>query len=117
MLSFRERLTQLKQHPRPSLRTVARKATDFGVDVVIHAAKSAYTTLTNLYKNAESVAILTLAGIGVTSFIGELTIEHVLLSSLIATQMVPAVAGVASVWGLLQIASLRQQRHLRRAAA
>jgi hypothetical protein len=72
------------------------------------------STLKNLWRNAEGVAILTIGSLGASHFIGSYVFEHQALNSLIFAEMIGPVAAIGLMWILLRSMTWRRNRRFAR---
>lgn len=79
------------------------------IDKVIYkVVKNTIKAVVDLINNIESVVILTLAGMGIAHFIGEVAITHEFLAFLLVSELISPVIAVIVIWALLRLAQWRR---------
>lgn len=89
----------------------------FTKDLINHSIEAAVSSIKSLWRNAEAVTILTLAGLGVTHFIGVIAVEHAALSILLISEMISPLIAVILIWGLIRLAMARKKYRINHAVA
>ena len=105
----KSKIITVKNNPIESSKKVGNWIVAFTKDLINHSIEAAVSSAKSLWMNLEAVSILTLAGLGVSHFIGVIAVSHPALSVLLVSEMLSPLIAVILIWGLIRLMQARKK--------
>jgi len=109
---IKRHLRALKETPILELKKIGNWIYNFTGEIVTRAVTHSWRTIKSLWRNAETVTILILAGMFVSHALGEVAIDHWLLALILSAEMISPAIGVLVISLLVSISVLRRKYRL-----